>query len=102
MSPSARSKKLMEEAGFQVDVVEHWNPFVKRRKDLYGFVDLLGVGDAGTLAVQATSYSNVSARVKKITEHANVAAVRKAGWRLEVHGWRKKGREWICRIVDLS
>lgn len=102
MSPTQRSKALMEERGYLVAIVEHWNSFTRRRHDLFGAFDLLGVGEEGTLAVQTTSASNVSARVRKISDMESVAAARKAGWRLEVHGWRKSGRGWTCRVVDLS
>lgn len=84
-------------------IVEHWNGFVGKRYDLFGFIDLLALRGSETLAVQTTSYSNVSARVKKIADHENVGFVRDAGWGIAVHGWFKKpnGR-WEVRIVDLS
>jgi hypothetical protein len=45
----------------------------------------------------------VSKRVAKIAEHENLAAVRRAGIRVEVWGWSKlaSGR-WDCRVVDCS
>jgi hypothetical protein len=49
------------------------------------------------IGVQATSYGNVASRVKKIADHDNVAAVRKAGIRIIVHGWDgPKLREVDC------
>jgi carbonic anhydrase len=53
--------------------------------------------------LQSTSRSNVSKRVAKIAEHENLAAVRRAGIRVEVWGWSKlaSGR-WDCRVVDCS
>lgn len=102
MSPTQRSKALMESRGYTVAIVEYWHAFARQRRDLYGAFDLLGVGPEGTLAVQTTSASNVAARVKKLADMETVAAARKAGWRLEVHGWRKSGRGWTCRVVDLS
>ena len=75
------------------------------RKDLFGVIDVLCVGDREVIGVQATSDNggNVAARCRKIAEHENVAAIRKGGIRLLVHGWRKnaKGR-WILREVDCS
>lgn len=103
MSPTQRSLKLLREQGYQVDVTEHWNAFARIRQDLFGFIDLLALRDGETLAVQTTSYSNVSARVKKITDHENLSFVRKAGWGISVHGWHKsKSGKWEVRIVDLS
>jgi hypothetical protein len=55
------------------------------------------------LAVQTTSGSNVSARVKKLTESELIGTVRKAGWGIHVHGWRKgaNGRYGLV-LRDLS
>jgi carbonic anhydrase len=102
-SPTQRSKAYLESEGYTVAITEHWNQWARRRVDLFGFVDLLAIRQNETLAVQTTSGSNVSARVKKIAEHENVAAVRAAGWRIVCHGWRKnsKGR-YILREIDCS
>jgi carbonic anhydrase len=102
-SPTQRSKRLMEERGYVVAIVEYWHAFAKQRRDLFGAFDLLGIGPDGTLAVQTTSARNVSARVKKLADIEAVASARKAGWRLEVHGWAKnKAGRWVCRVVDIS
>lgn len=103
MSPTQRSKKEMESRGYLVAIVEYWHAFARQRRDLFGAFDLLGVGPAGTLAVQTTSASNVAARVRKLAELEAVSVARKAGWQLEVHGWRKgKDGKYVCRVVDIS
>lgn len=103
MSPTQRSKAHLEAQGYKVAIVERWNPYAKIRQDLFGFIDLLCVGNSETVAVQTTSGSNVSARVTKIAEHENVAAVRNAGWRIIVHGWRKNSAgKYVLREVDCS
>ena len=102
-SPTQRSKAYLENAGYLVAIVEKWNPHARIRQDLWGFVDLLAIKEGETLGVQTTSRSNMSARARKIAEHENVGPVRKAGWRLEVHGWAKdtKGR-WSVKVQDVS
>lgn len=86
-----------------VEVTERWNPHARIRQDLFGFVDVLAVGPQGVLAVQTTSAANVAARVRKIAEHDNVAAVREAGIAIHVHGWQKKSGRWVLqREVDIS
>ncbi len=66
-SPTSRSIKAMADRGYLVAIVERYNPFSKRKNDLFGFVDLLCVhqetGDVA--AVQTTSYSNLSSRINK-------------------------------------
>ncbi len=101
-SPTQRSKNLLEDQGYLVAVVEKWNAHAKIRQDLFGFVDLIAIREGETLGVQTTSYSNVSARINKIAEHENVGMVRKAGWRIVVHGWHKVKNRWVVREVDIS
>lgn len=102
-TPTQRTLKHLRDQGYLVAVVEKWNPAVKIRQDLFGFVDILALRGAETLAVQATSGSNVSSRITKIMEHPNYAAVHAAGWKVVVHGWRKnaKGR-WVLREVEMG
>lgn len=103
MSPTQRSLKLLRSRGYRAAVVEKWNPHAKIRQDLFGVVDVLAIKAGETLAVQATSGSNVSKRVTKIAESDAIGDIRAAGWGFHVHGWRKnaKGR-WQCREVDVS
>jgi len=110
-SPTQRSLEVMRERGYLCDVVERWIPGANVRRDLYGFIDLLCiVRDPHSelfrkdpiVAVQATSGTNVAALITKITEHENLAAVRKAGIRILVHGWSKRKGRWRLREEDLS
>ena len=65
--------------------------------------DVLCLCDGHTVAIQCTSSSNVASRVTKIAEHQNTAAIRKAGWKIFVHGWRKNAAgKWTLREVDCS
>jgi hypothetical protein len=101
-TPTQRSLQHLREQGYLVAIVEHWNPHARIRQDLFGWIDLLAIRDGETLAVQTTA-SAVAARVKKITEAASLPAVRKAGWRILVHGWRKNAAgRYVLREVDLS
>lgn len=102
MSPTARSLKRLRDLGYHADVVERWIPGANIRRDFLGAVDMIGVGPGGTLAVQATSDSNVSARVRKLCACDGVAAMLSAGWAVEVWGWRKNGRRWAHRAVSLT
>ena len=93
----------MRERGFHAEVVERWIPGANIRRDLFGFIDILCLGDSGELVgVQSTSASNVAARLSKIAESPLVGRCRKAGIRLLVHGWRKVKGRWEAREVDVS
>jgi len=74
------------------------------RQDLFGFIDVLAISDDGeVLAIQCTSKSNMSARIKKIESNPHLPACRAAGFQIEVWGWfkNKQGR-WECKIEDIS
>lgn len=103
MTPTMRSLAYLRGLGYRVAVVERWNYHAKIRQDLFGVVDLLAIREGETLAVQTTSGSNVAARAAKIAEAEATADIRKAGWRILVHGWRKAANgRWTLREVDCS
>ena len=101
-SPTQRSLALLRERGYVATVTEHWNSFARIRQDLYGIIDVLGVGHGHTLAVQTTSYSNVSARIRKIRESPAAPELLRAGWQIVVHGWYKVGGRWTAREVEVT
>lgn len=104
-SPTQRTLAELRKRKYPlVQVVERWNPFAHVRVDLFGIIDVVAVSATGdVVGIQATSGSNVSARVAKITESAALPILRLAKWRVMVWGWRKnaKGR-YVLREVDLS
>lgn len=102
MSPTQLTLRELRKDGYLAYVVEHWNHHAKIRQDLFGFIDVLGVKRDSTIAIQATSYTNVRNRVKKIQEHDNINKVREANWQIEVWGWHKVKNRWVFRRVDVS
>jgi hypothetical protein len=101
-SPTQRSLAHLLNLGYRVAVVERWNPHARIRQDLFGVLDLLAVKDGEILGVQTTSGSNVAARLAKIADSEAVPDLRRAGMRLEVHGWRKLKAGWCVRVEDVS
>lgn len=103
MSPTQRTLVELKKRGYRAAIVEKWNQWAKIRQDLFGIVDVLAIGNGETLAVQCTSGSNVSARVKKIADAEATPDMRKAGWKIAVWGWRKNSAgKWMLREVDCS
>ena len=83
--------------------MEKWNSWGRVRVDLFGCIDVLAISEDGnTVAIQTTSLSNVSARIKKIKDSNAIGHIRKAGWIVLVHGWYKKNNRWQVREVDVS
>lgn len=102
-SPTARSKAYLEAQGYLVEVVEHWVPYARIRRDLFGFADLLAIRRGEVLAVQVTTRANVASRLAKIADSEKVPVVREAGIRILVHGWGKMASgKWELREVDCS
>lgn len=99
-SPTQLTLAKMRKEGYLPWVTEH---FARgRRHDMWTFCDVYCIKEGESVAVQCTSYSNISARVKKITECEFTERVRKANIRIVVQGWRKVNNRWQCKEVDLS
>jgi len=82
---------------------------LQNRLDLYNFADLVAISPSGGIAaVQVTSGSCVSARLKKIKAEPKALVWLQSGGRILVHGWRKvkkvrggKAEVWRPRIVEV-
>ena len=94
----------LEHEGWCCDVTERWIPHAKITKDLFGFLDLVAIRPGRILGVQATSRSNVAARVKKILAEPRAPLWIRAGAEIEVWGWRLNpdGSVRDCRVVALT
>ena len=109
MTPTARTLAALRADGWAAEMVERWNPHARVRHDLFNIVDILAVRGKETLAVQVTAGSGVSARVHKLETSSALPLLAAAGWRVEVHGWRKvkvkrggKATRWACRVVGMA
>lgn len=102
MSPTQLTLREMRKRGYFCWITEHWDSFARKRKDLWGICDVLCLRDEDVIAVQTTSKSNVSARIRKIAEHESTPWIRDAGIRILVHGWHKPGRFWEFVEKDVS
>lgn len=105
-TPTKRTLDLLRRQGWQAEVVERRIPRTRKAKDLFGFIDVLGINDTDTVGFQVTSGSNVAARIAKITALPTSRAWLQAGRRLFVHGWAKRGphgkrKLWKCREIEL-
>lgn len=108
-SPTQRSLKYLRDRGYTAQVVEHWNPFARRRIDLFGVLDVVAIrGDAyGVLGVQTTSGSNLAARRTKALDSDQLYIWLSSGNRFHLHGWSKRGAKgkrklWTCRVVEVT
>jgi len=89
-SLNQRTVALLKDRGYQCDVVESYNAFTKRKKDLFGIFDIVAIGNGETIGIQLTSKSNMSSRIKKIADSDFFTEIVRSGWRIIVIGWYKK------------
>lgn len=101
-SATQKTLKKLRFEGWQCEVVEKTIPNCFIKKDLFGFIDILAINDTQVMAVQTTcgggsGDSNFYARERKIRENPNFEKVKKLGWTVCLHGWKKINNKWICK-----
>lgn len=110
-SPTQRSLQLLRSRDYPlVQVVEKWIAPIKKRQDLFGIIDILCIAaDGATIAVQTTTGGEVSPHLQKMLGSLSLPIVLEAGWKVELHGWRKVCKErgskikvWKPRIIDFQ
>lgn len=107
-SPTQRSLKLLRSRGYLVAIVEKWNPYVKIRQDLFGFIDLVAIKGNETLGVQTTTRGDINRRMEKIR---NLPAAKfwadSSTRKIIVHGWaimgaKGKRKKYECREIEMT
>lgn len=109
-SPTQRTLAECRKLDWPACVVEKWVAQARKRIDAFGFGDLLVLdGEPGALLIQATTTANAPSRVTKIIEECNEAASAwlKAGNRITVWGWAKRGaagkrKLWTLKIYPVT
>ncbi len=109
-SPTQRSNKHLRDDGWYPETVERWCPWSKRRKDLFGFADILAIKfGMKPLLVQTTTGSNLAARRTKIYGSDLAALALQSGFCIVLHGWRKlkvkrggKAMRWVLHEEEVT
>lgn len=103
--PAQRTLAHIRREGGVAEVVERWNPHAKIRQDLFGCIDIVAVvqrdGVPRILGIQATTATNMAARMAKARQQPQLSAWLEAGGLFEVWGWSKNpnGR-WIAETRE--
>ena len=115
ISNTSRTLEYLRSQGWVVDKVEQFNAYAGKfgqRKDMFGFGDIIAMGENSIIAVQSCGQS-FSEHNRKITEDETVAPNAllwiKNGGRLLLIGWRKvklkpggKAMRWKPRIKEYT
>ena len=106
-----RKRRKIPVCSWEMSIPGTW-----RKRDGFGFIDLVALDEERRmlLAVQVTSYSNISARLHKIQNDCQPAALAwlNLGGKIEIWGWKEYGKtemggdfpgcRWRPRIVPVT
>jgi len=112
MTNTSRTLNYLREKGYDADIVERFLSHAGKRKDLFGFIDIVAIGEGKIIAVQSCGQT-FKEHDRKITEDPEVVekAIRwlESGGRIMLVGWRKikikrggKALRWKPRIKEYS
>jgi len=115
ISNTSRTLEYLRSQGWMADKVEQFNAYAGKfgqRKDMFGFGDVVALGENSIIAIQSCGQA-FSEHNKKITEDEFVApnALKwlECGGRLMLIGWRKvklkrgsKALRWAPRIKEYT
>lgn len=92
-SPTKRSLDECKRRGWIAAVVEQTIPRTFIKRDMFGCIDIVAIAPDGIIGIQATSNNggNHSARIAKIHAEPRMQSWCKAGARLLVWSWAKRG-----------
>lgn len=92
-----RSLAWLRNLGYLPTVVEHYNPYARRKFDLYGFLDIVALHPQhkGLLGIQTTTSAHLQDRIKKADALAPYHLWIAAGNRVLFQGWKKLAGKWV-------
>jgi len=113
ISNTSRTLEYIRSRGWVADKVEQFNAYAGKfgqRKDMFGFGDIVAMGEGSIIAIQSCG-QNYAEHDRKITEDEKVAPLAflwlRNGGRLLLVGWRKvklkrggKALRWQPRIKE--
>jgi hypothetical protein len=104
-TPTSRCLAHARKQGWPAGVTERWNPAVKIRHDLFGWIDLVVLREGAIVGVQATSGPNHASRVDKVA--GLCAPWCDSGGLAEVWSWSKRGARgkrklWTLRVEQVE
>ena len=89
VKPRQWSMEMMRKSEYLTGITEFFNSHTNRRKDLFGFIDFIAIGNGKCIAVQCCARSGISSHRRKIIEDCHDAATKwiESGNSIEIHGW---------------
>jgi len=107
ISNTSRTLEYIRSQGWEADIVERFNPYAGKfgqRKDLFGIIDIIALGECGIIGIQSCGQS-FAEHDRKILENPLALKWLEKGGELMLIGWRKvklkrggKAMRWSPRI----
>jgi len=106
-----RSMILLRKEGFIVGKTEHWNPFCKRRQDLFGFADAVFLststdGEDGQICALQCVNTHLPEHIAKIRENEAARAWFACGGGIVIHNWKQRSKNkvkrWECEVIEFT
>jgi hypothetical protein len=93
MTPTARTLQHLKKLGYTAQVVEQTirGKGMVFKRDLFGCIDVLALGDGRAWGIQACAGSSHAARLTKAKQQPGLADWLRCGNRFEVWSWAKQG-----------
>jgi len=112
LSYTQRTLRYIREQGWVADIVERFNAYAGKfgqRKDLFGIIDIIALGENSIIGIQSTSGQKFPEHDKKIINEPMTREWLRSGGRLILIGWRKvklfrgsKAMRWEPRIKEYT
>jgi hypothetical protein len=104
-SPTEHTLNYLKKIRAEARVVERWNPWAKRRHDLWG-ADILARQGMKLLAIQSTSGAHHADHVKTACANPDVQNWLVCGVAFEIWSWSRQGKAgkrklWTPRVTQL-
>jgi hypothetical protein len=103
-SPTQRSLTLLRRSGYTSAVVEKWISHAIRRRDLFGFAEVLAVHPVRreVVLVQVTTADHLAHRLAKVRAAGELPGLLAAGCKVYLHGWRRVAKRWRVRVIEVE
>lgn len=106
---TGRTLAKLRTANILCDKVEQWLAPPKgqqhgRRRDLFGFIDIVAIENGAIVGIQTTSDREVARHRDKIIDECRHAAMEwlRAGGLIQIWGWSKPKHRWTVRVVAVT
>lgn len=106
MRPRERSLIALRAAGYLVGLTEHFNPFVKRRIDLFHFADAVAIKPGNSILAVQVCWKDLPKHIVSICLNPAAKVWLQAGGRIVIHSWAHRGqkghKKWELDVMRME